>query len=55
MGTKIERINQIAKERANEVFTFIYHIINKELLKECFNEIDGNKTVGLDKVTKEEY
>lgn len=55
MGTKIERINQIAKERSNEVFTSIYHLINKELLKECFNEIDGNKAVGLDKITKEEY
>lgn len=55
METKIARINQIAKERPNEVFTSIYHLINKELLKECFNELDGSKAVGLDRVTKEEY
>ena len=55
MTSKITRINQIAKERPVEVFTSIYHLINKELLKECFNELDGNKAVGIDKVTKDKY
>ena len=55
MTTKITRINQISKERPKEVFTSIYHLINKELLKECFHELDGDKAVGIDKVTKEEY
>lgn len=55
MSTKIARINQIAKERPQEVFTSIYHLINYELLKECFEELDGNKATGLDKVTKDMY
>ncbi len=55
MSTKITRINQIAKEKPNEVFTSVYHLINYELLKECFDELDGNKAIGLDKVTKDEY
>lgn len=55
MSTKITRINQIATERPNEVFTSVYHLINYELLKECFDELDGNKATGLDKVTKQEY
>lgn len=55
MTTKIARINQIAKERPKEVFTSIYHLINEELLKECFAELDGTKATGLDKITKEEY
>lgn len=55
MTTKITRINQISKERPKEVFTSIYHLINKELLKECFDELDGNKATGLDKVTKDVY
>ena len=55
MSTKVTRINQIAIEKPNEVFTSIYHLINFELLKECFDELDGNKATGLDKVTKEEY
>lgn len=55
MSTKITRINQIAKERPKEVFTSIYHLINYELLKECFEEIDGTKAIGLDKITKDMY
>ncbi len=55
MTTKITRINQIAKERPKEVFTSIYHLINEELLKECFDELDGTKATGLDEITKEEY
>lgn len=55
MSTKITRINQIAKEKPQEVFTSIYHLINYELLKECFKELDGNKATGLDNVTKDMY
>lgn len=55
MSTKITRINQIAKEKPKEVFTSIYHLINYELLKECFEELDGNKAIGLDNVTKDKY
>lgn len=55
MSTKITRINEIAKERPNEVFTSIYHLINYELLLECYNELDGSKAVGPDKTTKEMY
>lgn len=36
-------------------FTSIYHLINRELLIECHKSIDGNKAVGIDKVTKAEY
>ena len=55
MSTKIARINQIAKERPDEVFTSIYHLINFELLRECFIELDGNKATGIDHVTKIAY
>lgn len=55
MTTKIARINQIAKGKPKEVFTSIYHLINLELLKECYDELDGNKAIGLDKVTKDMY
>lgn len=55
MGTKIARIAEIAKERPNEVFTSIYHLINEELLRECHKELDGSKATGIDDVTKAEY
>ena len=55
MTQKITRINQIAKENKDTIFTSIYHLIDKDLLKECFEELDGNKAVGIDKITKDEY
>ena len=55
MTTKITRINQIAKEKPNEIFTSIYHLVNYELLLECYNELDGSKATGLDDITKDIY
>lgn len=55
MGTKLERISQLSRENPDMVFTSIGHLINKELLKECHEEMDGKKAVGIDGVTKEEY
>ena len=55
MGTKITRIAEISKANPKEIFTSIYHLINKELLEECHKELDGKKAIGLDGVTKEEY
>lgn len=37
------------------VFTSIGHLINKEMLKKCHEEMDKDKAVGIDGVTKEEY
>jgi len=55
VGTKITRIAEISKANPKEIFTSIYHLINKELLEECHKELDGKKAIGLDGVTKEEY
>lgn len=55
MGTKLERISQLSKENPEMVFTSIGHLINKELLKECHEKMDGNKAVGIDGKTKDEY
>lgn len=55
METKLKRIAQISKEQPKTVFTSIYHLINYELLKECFDELDGSKATGLDKITNYIY
>jgi Retron-type reverse transcriptase len=55
METKLERISQLSKEKPEMVFTSIGHLINKEMLKECHEKMDGKKAVGIDGVTKEEY
>ena len=55
METKLARIMKISKERPKEVFTSIYHYMNKELLMLCHKELDGKKATGLDGMTKAEY
>lgn len=55
METKLARISQLSKENPKMVFTSIGHFMNKEMLKECHNDMDGKKAVGIDGVTKEEY
>ena len=37
------------------VFTSIAHLINVKLLRECHEKMDGDKAVGIDGITKEEY
>lgn len=34
---------------------FIRRLINKELLRECHKDMDGKKTVEIEKVTKGDY
>jgi group II intron reverse transcriptase/maturase len=55
METKLVRIAEIAKENPKERFTFLYHHLNKEMLMKCHKELSGNKTTGIDEVTKAEY
>lgn len=55
MGTKLERISQLSRENPEMVFTSIGHLINRELLKECNEKMDGDKAVGIDGVTKDAY
>lgn len=55
MGTKLERIAEISVNTRRPEFTSLYHHINAEMLKQCHRELDGNKAVGIDKVTKAKY
>ena len=55
METKLARISQLSSENPNMVFTSIGHLIDKEMLKDCHRKMDGDKAVGVDGVTKEEY
>ena len=55
METKLARISQLSSENPDMVFTSIGHLINKELLKECHEKMEGEKAVGIDGVSKEEY
>ena len=55
METKLERITQLSRDNPDMVFTSIGHLINSKLLKECHAMMDGDKAVGIDGITKEEY
>ncbi|MGN0484625.1 MAG: group II intron reverse transcriptase/maturase [Lachnospiraceae bacterium] len=55
METKLARISQLSKENPDMVFTSVGHLINKEMLLSCHEEMDGRKAVGIDGITKEEY
>lgn len=55
MGTKLERIMEISATTPKPEFTSLYHLINIDMLKQCHKELDGNKAVGIDRVTKAEY
>ena len=53
--TKLDRIGKLAATQKDIVFNNIGHAIDLELLRECYRQLDGNKAVGIDGVTKEAY
>ena len=55
METKLARIAQLSAENPDMVFTSLGHLINYDMLKDCHALMDGDKAVGIDGITKEEY
>ena len=58
MATTLARISQLSSaNRGNPDFRFysLAHMIDKKMLAECHGRMDGNKAVGIDGITKEEY
>lgn len=55
METKLARIREISKQKPDEVFTSLFHLLNEEMLLKCHSELDRNKAAGIDRTTKEEY
>jgi group II intron reverse transcriptase/maturase len=54
-ATKLERIAWLSQQDSTKEFGSLMHLINKESLEGCFNELKGNKAPGIDGVTKTEY
>lgn len=48
--TKLERIAWLSAEDPKKEFHQLMHHFNKENLVQCFNELDGNKAVGADRI-----
>ena len=55
MLTKLAGTAKVAKERPQEKFKSLAHLINIDMLRMCHSEMDGKKATGVDAVTKEAY
>ncbi len=55
METKLKRIAILSEQDRNMEFNWLMPHFSYENLKCCFQELDGNKAVGIDGKTKEEY
>jgi group II intron reverse transcriptase/maturase len=53
--TKLECIGKRARLKKATIFNNIGHALDIDLLRECYQELDGKKAIGIDGVTKEAY
>lgn len=53
--TRQVTVDTLSKENPDMVFTSVGHLINKEMLQDCHDKMDGDKAVGIDGITREEY
>jgi group II intron reverse transcriptase/maturase len=54
-NTKLNRIAWLSKQDSGKKFECLMHLFNTESLVECFHELDKNKAVGVDGITKMTY
>jgi RNA-directed DNA polymerase len=54
-NTKLNRIAWLSKQDPRKEFECVMHLFNQESLIECFHELDKDKAVGVDGITKMEY
>ena len=53
--TRLESIGKRATFQKDTVFNNIAYVVDLDLLRECYQELDGKKAIGIDGVTKEVY
>lgn len=53
--TRLECISKRATHRKDTVFNNIAYVVDLDLLRECYQELDGKKAIGIDGVTKDTY
>lgn len=53
--TKLNRIALLSRQDSRRSFESLMHHFNEESLKECFQELDGKKALGIDGINKETY
>jgi RNA-directed DNA polymerase len=53
--TKLQRIAEKARKEPGFKFTSLFHLMNMELLRGCFEGLRTDAASGIDRITKEEY
>lgn len=52
---RLDWINSAAKKNENQVFMNLMHHLSLGNLRQAFRQLDGNKAVGIDQVSKQDY
>lgn len=53
--TKLERIGKRARHSQSTVFNNVGYVIDVDMLRECYQELDGKKAIGIDGISKASY
>lgn len=53
--TKLKRIAEKSRKEPSFKFTSLFHLMDEELLRECFQQLKGKAAGGVDHITKERY
>lgn len=54
-NTKLDRIGVRSRAFPNTMFNNLGHVIAEEFLHEAYHQLDGNKAIGVDGITKDIY
>ncbi len=55
VATKLRRIAEKARKKPGFKFTSLYHLMNEELLRGCFQRLRKDAAAGIDNMTKDMY
>ncbi len=53
--TKLRRIAWLSSKDKGKKFNNLMHLFNEESLTQCYQELDGKKAIGIDRVSKYDY
>lgn len=53
--TRLDRVARRARTHRTERFSNLFHLLDVELMAECFEELNEDRAPGVDGVTKEKY
>ena len=55
IATKLDLITKRSKQKPQEKFTSLAHLLNEDYLMECYQELKSNRAAGIDGKHKEDY